>query len=784
MPFDSNQPAFVALRDIISERTSPILIWSGAGLSCPAGLPNWSGLRHFLCDKLEAKIATFPTADRSKPTALLSAARDSTDLWHAFTTLQEGLGRESFKQYVRDAIRPSDTATVPEVYELCWRLGIAGFLNLNLDRFAAKSHAMAGREDAVVLFSGKEVNNFAHLLKGPNAFVANLHGLIEDHSSWVFTKGQLNSLLASQTYNDFIKSCLYSRTIVYLGISADDTAAGGFLEAVARHADVGPHFWITDRVDASTDSWAESAGIRIIRYANDDGTHQQLRHALELLGNHVTTEEAVPLPVSPPLDTQHADALPPQDILLREDSETIRQTLNRHAATILCKDDPNKYDEYRNFCSEYDAAIYRAWHISTTEPYNTVLGYKVHGVIAQGAFGRVFRAQDKDGNPVAIKVLHENVRENAEMFQGFRRGVQSMRILEQQGVKGVVAYKAAAEIPTITVMDLIEGPNLQEAVESRHITEWTTILHVGCELSKIIHESHRLADRVLHRDIRPANVMIRNGWGSEEDWEVLVLDFDLSWHRGAVEVSVASPNALNGYLAPEQLRRTGAASTRNAGVDSFGLGMTLYFMRTIEHPQVGQPNHHDWAQSLSRHTSRFKCARWQSLPARYFRLVHHATRMNQAQRWDVSQIVGELDRLKCALEDPGRVRSAELIAEELFARSIGFPYAWDDHRLAAVNEYPTGLSVRVIGDEAKREVGIEIVWQQIGTFQYDSISKWVPGAVGQVRSLLTKDGWQLTSQSGTARICISARRTVEGFSQKMDEHAATLSRVMRALAFS
>jgi hypothetical protein len=49
-----------------------------------------------------------------------------------------------------------------------------------------------------------------------------------------------------------------------------------------------------------------------------------------------------------------------------------------------------------------------------------------------------------------------------------------------------------------------------------------------------------------------------------EEYEVVVLDFDLSWYQGSFEKSIIHGSAIVGYLAPEQIQQTPGISTRNA----------------------------------------------------------------------------------------------------------------------------------------------------------------------------------------------------------------------------
>src|SRR5690606_28979831 len=112
-------------------------------------------------------------------------------------------------------------------------------------------------------------------------------------------------------------------------------------------------------------------------------------------------------------------------------------------------------------------------------------------------------------------------------------------------------------------------------VESGTLTDWAAILEISYQLTAIIADAHALPERVLHRDIRPPNMIVTGYWEGEA-LELCVLDFDLSWHRGSVEKSVIFGSQLSGYLAPEQIQRKPGVSTQHASVDSYGIGMTIF----------------------------------------------------------------------------------------------------------------------------------------------------------------------------------------------------------------
>jgi serine/threonine protein kinase len=779
--FDEKQQSYKDFRDIAREGTRSVIAWVGAGLSVPAGLPMWGGLRDRLCAALENKAASLSPDDKRSALERLDFARQEKNLWVAFGVLKKELGESSYRTTIRGALKAGESANIPGAYLALWKLRLAGMLNLNLDRLAARAHASVHGPTTLHEFSGKETGPNTHLLKSPYPFLVNLHGIADNASSWVFTHGELRYLMANQGYKNFISTCMSSKTVLFVGISADDVATGGHLARLAKHGiDPGPHYWITHRSDRETDTWAENAGIRIIRYQDTDGSHADLQDFFDKLLAYIPRDDMAP-PVAPRVHAVAGVGLPePRELGRIPDAEEIRQVLNREAALILSENTPDKYDKYAAFSKQYNQAIYRAWYVTTEPPDNVLLGYTLSEQVARGAFGTVYRAVDTDGNSVAVKVLHEQIRNNQEMLQSFRRGVRSMDILSKHGIAGMVPYRQTSEIPALVVMDFVEGPSLLEAVKNRAIKAWHIVITIAATLAKIIRESHNLPERVLHRDIRPSNIMLRNGWLPDDaEWEVVVLDFDLSWHREAQEMSVASPGMANGYLAPEQVQRVRNVSTRNAAVDCFGLGMTLFFLRTGVEPTFSQHRHRDWSTVLSQFADANPCREWRSVPKRYFRLVEYATQDAQAARWDMSQIEGELTRLKETLDRPETVQSAELLAEELAARGFPGSYQWNTDTLSASLTLPTGLGLSLTGKETASQVQLDLSWKRIGVEHHARVTKWLPTVFNESQAILRKSQWIITSAASSAsEVSVTALIPVSVLRDRLDDAEKTIAAVV------
>jgi hypothetical protein len=743
--FNENQDSLIRLKAICAEHTNKLVFFVGSGLSRAAGIPVWNELKQKLLDALAKKAELININDREPIRTAMQYAAAQDSLWHSFEILKLKLGDTDFRAAIRREFAIADTCGIPESYKQIWGLNVAGVLTLNMDRLATRSFSVVRSGKPFEEFPGNRAGRFAHLVKSTNPFVANLHGIAADAESWVFTPSDLDALFNSSGYNTFLDACFLAHTVVFCGISADDTAAGGFLERLTKRGiDTGNHFWITHRTEIATDIWAQQAGLQCIYYKANGSDHSQLNEVLRILSSAMPVErDPVPVVASSELITggslAEVDVTPASVELL--DPESLRVFLNNKAISILNSSDPRKYQEYDAFCQKYDAAIHRAWYVRPGTDRDRLFGYKLIEKIGEGAFGRIFRAESPTGQEVAVKLLHEAVRSEPERLQGFRRGVASMQILQQRRIEGAVAYHRAAEIPAFAVMDLISGLNLSQAVNTCNIGEWNELLSVALQIVKILRESHQLPERVLHRDLRPHNVMVINPWDEPFEWEVKILDFDLSWHRDAVEVSIDQPGATNGYLAPEMIHRQRGVSTRSALVDAFGLGMTYFFMRTKRDPLPMESSHTTWKETLIEEASRYRCPKWKSLPTRFFRLIGESTEPEQAKRVDVVQIESEIQRLVNAASDHRLVYEADLWAEELAARCSTMPYHVSaDDGSYAINIGGLILTLRGLATEGR--VRVDLRWNQIGNEQYASVKRWLPRASDQVNSRMRNVGWR------------------------------------------
>lgn len=750
MAFDTQQDTYVALKKVIAERTSPVIAWVGAGLSAPAGLPSWEGLLDDLIGVVRRKHASITTSQKSKGLeARLLEERRLRNYWIAFQLLEELLGSTSYQAEIRERLDAAAHSSIPPGYDALWKTGIQGVVTFNLDQFASRSYSLAYPGKAVDQFIGSQARNMLGVLQRPRPFIGNVHGVIENSSSWIFSHNKLNDLLRDPGYCQFVNTCLLARTILFVGVSADDAAVRTHLDIVRMAGATGiSHYWITSRTDEDTDNWAEEYQIRVVRYRNDSKTHAEL---IECLKDLSLVGPSIDLPVLAPvlprtLAAAGAHALENPEVLVGRPLEFIRQELNARAIEILATPSADAYKAYEAFSDQYDEAIDRAWYVTATPPKNVLLGYALNRRVATGSFGEVFEAQDSKGNPVAVKLLRRDVRRDPAMLQTFRRGVRSMQILKTRGVKGMIDFIDASEIPAVVVMEWIDGPNLMEAVHKRVLSSWDMILEVALGLAKIVHSAHILPEGVLHRDIRPPNIMLRDFWTNGQTVDVMVMDFDLSWHIDALENTVLAKPL--GFMAPEQLHHKGG-STRSALVDSFGYGMTLYFVLTGEIPVPDQQRHRDWDQALKNKVQSRRNTNWKSLPARIARLIEGATKDAQKERWDFSRILAEVEALHALNLKDLDDTPADYFCDEIASYSQCMDgYEWDDSRSAATYK-SLGLVIELSAHLPEDEVRLLIEWRQTGNENWKFIPKSTAQVMERSRPTLERGGWSSANFEGS-----------------------------------
>jgi protein kinase-like protein/uncharacterized protein DUF4384 len=191
--------------------------------------------------------------------------------------------------------------------------------------------------------------------------------------------------------------------------------------------------------------------------------------------------------------------------------------------------------------------------------------YEIRGVLGEGSFGVVYLAHDaRLDREVALKFLRPQAFSEPQAKERFLREARSLAAVVHPNV--VVVYDLG-EIDGSPYLSLerIEGTTLREALSGAPFSVAETVA-VGRALLSALAAIH--AAGVVHRDVKPANVMLAR------DGRVKLMDFGLARGTGAAfDLTVGGVTAGTPYyMAPEQWRGKSATPL----TDLFALGTLLY----------------------------------------------------------------------------------------------------------------------------------------------------------------------------------------------------------------
>ncbi|WP_411133242.1 serine/threonine-protein kinase [Streptomyces sp. C10] len=211
--------------------------------------------------------------------------------------------------------------------------------------------------------------------------------------------------------------------------------------------------------------------------------------------------------------------------------------------------------------------------------------YRVTDRIGRGGMGVVCRAVDEVlGREVAVKVLRAytdaSAPELADLRTRMQREARAAARIRHSGVITVHDVIDEDGRPVI-VMELVDGPSLDDALEQQGPLDPREIARIGAEVMDALDAAHQAG--VLHRDVKPGNVLL-DRWGHRPDrsgaggGRVVLTDFGIASIEapgdGATTHLTRSGELVGSldYLPPE--RAQGQDPTPAS--DIWSLGMTLY----------------------------------------------------------------------------------------------------------------------------------------------------------------------------------------------------------------
>jgi serine/threonine-protein kinase len=189
----------------------------------------------------------------------------------------------------------------------------------------------------------------------------------------------------------------------------------------------------------------------------------------------------------------------------------------------------------------------------------------------------VFRATDlRNGTEVAIKIPHAELENDPTFPERFNHELEITELLDHPGVIKVLADRDRTRI--YMAMEWFAGKTLRRILKEEHKLAPERAANIAREICETLEYIH--ARGIIHRDIRPENVMV--GAGDQ----IKLIGFGGAVTTGARRLTFtrASQNiSASEYISPEEVK----GKRSDARSDIYSLGVMLYEMVTGSKPFPG-----------------------------------------------------------------------------------------------------------------------------------------------------------------------------------------------------
>jgi len=205
-----------------------------------------------------------------------------------------------------------------------------------------------------------------------------------------------------------------------------------------------------------------------------------------------------------------------------------------------------------------------------------VLGgrYEILQLLGEGGMGAVYKARDVElDRVVAVKVIRPELVGRAEILQRFKQELILARKVTHKNVIRIFDLGQAGNIKFIT-MEFVEGADLKQVLRVKRKLEPKEAGELMLQVARALEAAH--AEGVIHRDLKPQNIMIE-----QESGRVLVMDFGIA--RSVESQGMTQTGALMGtpeYMSPEQAK----GEKLDHRSDLFTFGIIFYELLTGRSP--------------------------------------------------------------------------------------------------------------------------------------------------------------------------------------------------------
>jgi streptogramin lyase len=209
-------------------------------------------------------------------------------------------------------------------------------------------------------------------------------------------------------------------------------------------------------------------------------------------------------------------------------------------------------------------------------------GYRIESLLGRGGMGAVYLARHlRLDRMVALKVLDPELARDEGFRERFLRESRLAAALNHPNIVPVHDADQSGEVLFLS-MRYVEGSDLGTLLRRDGPTEPERSVHIVAQVASALDAAH--ARGLVHRDVKPANILVASGQGGEAADHAYLSDFGLAKPPGSAPGLTKTGQFLGSidYAAPEQFE----GKSLTPRTDVYSLGCVLYECLTGEAPFV------------------------------------------------------------------------------------------------------------------------------------------------------------------------------------------------------
>ena len=211
--------------------------------------------------------------------------------------------------------------------------------------------------------------------------------------------------------------------------------------------------------------------------------------------------------------------------------------------------------------------------VSPYIPIGAEIGaYRIEAFVDRGGMASIYEATDlRLGRRVALKVLGHEVSDNTDFRERFMRESRFAASLDHPNI--VPIYEAGEDNGLLYIaMRYVQGTNLAGLLRTNGSLDARHALGILAPVADALDTAHSAG--LVHRDVKPANILLTASLGHEGHEHVYLADFGLTMRASAFTKLTAAGDVIGtmAYISPEQIR----GEPLDARTDLYALGCVAF----------------------------------------------------------------------------------------------------------------------------------------------------------------------------------------------------------------